>query len=489
MPTTRQPNTWGSPTSSTDYKLMMAGSTPISRLEALVGHGITGESDELRDAVTQDYQVLEKGKIRTKRRTIKAAERIQRTGTLIFPNAGMTRLLYEAERNNTACVRDLFAVRLCPTPGEGHFYVYQDMRMNPPSSVNDFLPIDEATTADKQSEFTVDEAFRVWEVGATVASNQNTKFYGVAFLEEDCVDCSSSELNAVVVVGGDGTVGLIEAHVSFDRFATIKNQQDFGSAGSVGTSVYTVGRTILVGFADDDDPAAATSGGTYISSDLMESTPTVDSNLTEPVHAVSFFQGEYIAVGGVGGSQGKVWRSVDGVTWNVQTLTNLPADECLTSISVDDDNNAFYAGAEGGGIIKGVWNGSNVQFVSLTAPSSPTSINSIAVLDDDRFVAGGAASYGCESFSGGSSFVETPLPANVVIRALAGARYRTVVGAGTKLYVRDVLTDNQYEEVSFRNGESVTGKFTSINMANNEYIVACTDAGEVVLAKPYHPWA
>lgn len=480
-------NQWGSPTSSRDYEIVMPGATPIARPLSIVGHGITGESDELRDAVTEDFQVLERGLVRTKQRTVVAAERISRTGTVLYPNVGMTPLLNFAEKNNQSCITNLFARRLCAKPGESHFFVYEGMRLNPPSRVNDFIPLDDTTTAAFQSEFTAEDTYRVWEVGAFLANDLGTNLYAVAFTEEDCVDCSETELAGLVAVGGNGAAGSVDIYYSDDRFATIENQQAVGSAGDIGTSVYTEGNIILVGWADNATPGSATAGGTYISGDLMASSPTADNDLSEPIWAVARFRGDYVAVGGTA-SQGKVWTSVDGVNWKQQTTANLPT-AALISLAVDDDNDVFYVGASDGTLIRGQFNGTAIQFSVITTPGTPGSIAAIAVLDDDRFTAAGAASYGIETFNGGVAISTINFPGNSEISALAGTSIRSMVGVGTNLYVRDILTNNQYDQVVPENGVVITGNFTDIAVADNEYFAAVTDDGEILFIKPYHPFA
>lgn len=484
-------NQWGGSSSSSDFQLMMddtTSNTPeTARPLSIVGHGITGESDELRDAVTQDYQEFERGRIRTKRRTIRTAERIQRTGTLLYPNALMTPLLALAEKNNTQCDVNLYAKRLCGDAGESFAWVYETVRLNPPTPVNDLIPITETTTADFQSEFTAEEVFRLWEAGAFLNSDLNTALYAVSFTEEDCADCSETELAGLVAVGGDGSSGSIDIYYSEDRFATIKNEQHVGSAGDVGTSVYTEGNVILVGFTDDVDPASAAAGGTYYSSDLAASAPTVDSNLTEPIFGLGKFRGDFIAVGGTS-SQGKVWTSPDGVTWTVQTTTNLPTS-ALTCVAVDRDNDVFYVGAANGDVIKGTYNGSSIVFSAVSVPGMPSSIDGIAVFDDDRFAVGGAASYGAESFNGGVTAISVTYPGNAAVSAIAGRQFRQMVGVATKLYGRDVLSNKQYEEVVPQNGATISGNYTSIASGDDNYFVAVTDAGEVVFIKPFHPFA
>ena len=486
-----QPNTWGGENNSKDYEPFMQGDSPVAKPISLVGHAFTAFNADLLDPV--DIPVVRKvrGKIRNFVKRIRAAQQTSLTFTMIFGSTGAvwTPALHRARRG-TECETTFYAKRLCPDNPEWlHAWIFPDAILNPPTRVGDFITIEDTVMADFQAEVRVEEELLLWQVGGSIVLDGQAALNAVAFMTSDCVDCDETEGVAGVATGGDGDVAdPLIVLVTEDRFATVDVISTPGPAGSVGEAIYTDGNVVLIGFSDGAGVATATTGGTLISGDRGQ-TFQLDGNITEPVYAVNYFNGQYIAAGGTGAGAALMWTSDDGVTWEAVVSGVLPGALALTSLAVDNERGFFYVVGEGGTVLKGYTSAGSIVLVALTPPGSPGTLNQVSVFGDNHIAVAGASGYYAESFDGGVTWVEPTVPGSTAITAMAGMEHRSLLGVTTSFMERSFLTDLQYETHALENGETITGTVQDIAMAPDDFnlFAAVTDGGEVVVWKAFFP--
>lgn len=482
-------NFFGGRNSNDQYLMYMQGSTPISHLEELIAHNLTNFARTQIDRATAITVRRRRGKI-VKEQVVIA--RAQPTGVTFTVQMGAegemsTPLLRRINRAN--CETDIFIKRICPDKPEWeHFYAALETQFDPPTFVNDLISLaDTPVPVAQQAEALTPTWLISHAVGVSILADLVPPLYAAAVMTQDCADCDEGEFDSFVVVGGDGTgdsyVGITE-----DRFGSVTVPTVPIPADNVATSVYAAGDIILVGFADDPVHASATAGGTIISADRGV-TWTVDGNLTEPIYGVSYFQGQYIAVGGVGGATPEMFTSDDGITWtNVSSLL-LTSTWTLTSVAVDNDEETIYVTATGGHLLKGTKSGGTISLTALAPTSvSTTNLLRVAVFGDDHIAVGGVGGYYAESFDGGGTWVQPSVPGSGALYGLAGAsKLRYMAGGTTVLAERSVLSNNDWKTKALVGGVSFTGDIRDIVSlpGEHEYFLIVTDDGEVMLSKSF----
>lgn len=136
---------WGGTNTSMDYEVLMQGSTPKSRLVSLENHGLTGFNQELSDPVDVRVEKIVRGKKVYSQKRLRPAQQLALTFTIMFGSDGpmWTPALQRArEAGGGECKTTFYAKRLCaPNDQYRHAYIFPDTTMNPPTRVNDFVPI------------------------------------------------------------------------------------------------------------------------------------------------------------------------------------------------------------------------------------------------------------------------------------------------------------------------------------------------------------
>lgn len=487
---------WGGQNSSKEYVLALAGTLPTTKPELLVGHSLTNFNNEQIDRVTAVVVELERGRIREKQVVVRQAIQTGVTGTIGLGARGeiYTPLLQKILRGN--CQLNLYIKRTC-TPNDewGHFYALLNATFNPPTFVNDIVTTDDSTNfVTKQAEFQATDMILSFVVGAFVLTDVTPPLWDVAALTAECSDCDEGAFQDFVVVGGIGCASnAAYVGITHNRFGSVTNPTHNIPNGNAAKAVYASGDIILVGFSDDPVPVDGATGGTVFSPD-GGATFTIDSNLTGPIHAVAEFDGQYLAAGGVGGAAATLFVSDDGTAWTPVASANLPADETITGIAVDVENEYIILVGTGGTVLKGTKSGSSIQ-LSVLIPTgvSTTDLFAVAVFGPDHFAVGGATKFYAETTDGGTTWLKPVMPGTGTIKGLAGLSFvRTVVGIGTGgLADRTVMTDNSYKLLSVANGGTIGGDITSLTNGDGEYdyFVATTDDGEVVMLHPFSPGA
>lgn len=492
---------WGGLHHSKDYELFMEGDTPISKPTSLLGtHAVTGPNQNLSDAVVRRYVEKVNGVAVDREQVIRAAQELSVTMTLFFGNALETPIKERARRQN--CTTTMYSKRLCPAKSqEAHAYIWEKMIINPPVRVNDPITIQDTALADWQSEFRITAEKLIKQVGAFKNKVADAiPLYAISFTTEDCVLCTASPNAGAVAVGGAGVGEEIVVLLSDDRFASSSAPGGTVPAptASIGTSVFTRGNVVLVGFSDlpateyneATDPAV---GGTMISSDAGQNF-TLDADIAGPIMAVGFFNNKYIAVGGVGEATATFYTSDDGVTWTSQTVPAALSATAFTCLSIDEINGRMYLGTSDGELYVVEEIGGGYLFTELTLPGTPTAIFAVAVFDEGRVGAAGktaTGNYYAETFDSGNTFINPTVGGSTQILALAGAAHHQVVANGAVARSRSILTDFEYDAVDLQLGATVTGNYTGIAFARDGYltqILATTDTGEVMNIRDFSPF-
>lgn len=491
------PPSWGGTNTSKDYEFLMQGATILSEPISLAGeHSIDTPTQNLTEPVLRRYVTFVKGRLVDREQVIRSADQLSLTMNVNFGQGLETPLLQRARR----LLRTTMAARrVCADPRESHVYIWPDAIPNPPTRVNAPITIEDTVMAQWQSEFRTDEEYIVKEVGvfsAKTAATTPVPLYAVAFLDEECSTASGTQFSDLVAVGGDG-VGSISILLSNNRFTTsFVPSSAPAPVGSIGTSVFTSGDVVLVGFSDEPRDAIATStiGGTLFSSDGGQNF-ALDTNITAPIFAVGKFGSVYLAAGGVGATPGVPYMGVstDGVNWTAVTSPAFPVTGIFVSLSVDEIEGRVYALTAAGALFVGTLNGGTLVFSPLTLPATvPASMFKVHVMAKGAIAVSGGAGYYAESLDSGATFEIKPVGAgSSAVRAIAGGPYRTVIGASNFVNDRTLLSDNTFRRVQPQNG-LVNDVITDIVAVNDprelNFYAATTVDGEVVVIRDFSPY-
>lgn len=488
------PPKWGGETTSKDYEMLMAGTTPISEPVSLIGHSLTGLTPETQDAVTMPVVEKVRGRIVNRIKTLRAAQVTALTGTIGFGNALWTPALHKA-RLQGGCETTFYINRLCAAdPDEAITFVMPEVVLAAPTRVNDPITVDETNLIEWQSEFRAPNEYILWAQGAFELTDLSDPMYAVAFTTEECADCDDNPYQNIVVAGGTNSVAVVR---STDRFATYSFLNTSAAPAShTARTVWTEGDVIVVGFSNNADYLSATTGGTLFSADGGASAMAVDTNLTHPVNGVTRWNGQYLAVGGAGGAQARVWTSTNGISWSAVTSAALPANAALAAVAVDEETGEFYTVGENGLVLKGRLSGSSVALTALTPTGvGTTDLYSVHVFGEDHIAIGGASGYYVESFDGGDTWTQPSFPGTNIVYAIAGNVHRALTASGTVFYVRDVQNKFVFTAATskIRDGAAVGAAIRGIysdprdKYDGHNYMVAVTANGEVYLFRPLFP--
>lgn len=496
------PPKWGGENTSADYQIFMKGTSAKADPISLEGHGMASFNQELSDPVDIRLERIERGRKVFYTKRLRSADLLAITFNLLMPAGGplWTPALQRARASRSGCESTFYAKRLCVDNADlEHAYIWPDCAMNPPTRVQDFIPISDnaVTPAEWQSEVRAPQEQILWNVGVYEVHDGSVPFYAIAFRTDECAGCDDdAPYSRLVAVGGvDGANDLIVA-VSDDRFATNDVVTTPAPQDHVGTSVWTDGNLCLVGFASHPDVAnvASTTGGTLFSANINDDTPvfTLDADITEPVRGVAKFGQFYLAVGGTASGAAMLWYSVDGINWTSQSSAALPGTHALTGIAVDNDEGFIYMVGENGTCLKGRVSAGAISIEAL-APTgvSTTQLNAVAVLGPDHIAVGGESGYYAESEDGGVTWTQPSVPTAGDILSIAGSDERTLVGtSAAEIFHADFLTDFGFEDYTLETGATLTNGVQGLASTPEDfnYFAAVTAAaGEVAYGRPFYP--
>jgi len=491
------PPSWGGTNTSKDYDPLMALDNPLQPWVSLAGeHAIDTPNQNLTDPVVRRYVKFVKGRLVDREQVIRPADQLSLTMTVNFGMGLETPLLVRARRGLRTT---LAARRVCPEKGAAHAYIWPNMIPNPPSRVNAPITIEDTVMAQWQAEFRADEELVLKEVGlfgAKAADSTVVPIQAVAFLDDECVTSGGSQYSDMIAVGGDGT-GAIYIRRSTNRFTTSTAATTAPApTGSIGTSIFTMGDVVLVGFSTHPVNQAqnGTAGGTLFSSDGGVNF-ALDVNITPPIYDVAKFGNVYIAVGGVGApTAGAPYFGVstDGLNWTQVSSPAFPATGIFTSVSVDEVAGKVYVLTRAGALFVGVLNGGNLIFSPITLPTPLPSISyRVHVLAPDTVAVAGSGGYYAEMYNGGSFVQKSAGAGSSDIRALAGGLYRTLVGAAAVVNERTLLSDYEFARVLPQNAltnAAITCIAATKEQSELNFFAASTVNGEILLVRDFSPY-
>lgn len=490
------PEFWIDDVTSKDYEPYLMGTTELDPISSIKNHAITSPSQNLTDVITRRYHKKKGGRIVEAEKVLRPAQELSVTYTIVTGPYVESQILRRARDSASGCKTTVFLIYQCPeNDRENHAYIYADGIMNPPVRVNDPFPIDETTMAEWQFEFRIETEILLKEEavfkGGTEANDD--PLYAIAFMTQDCVNCDSAPYQTLIATGGDGTAEMSIVK-STDRMNTLTALTPTSPTGSVGTSIWTKDDIVLIGFADLDktqfgEITPPATGGTQFSVD-GGTTFVVDNDITVCVMAVGQFGGQYFAAGGAGGSQAMFWTSDNGLDWTSVTDDDLPADEAITDVAVDEENEELFVVCEGGTALKGFYQGDTIVFAPLTLPGSPTLVFKADVGRPGRVIVTGSAGYMAESLDGGVTWTERATSGSNNLLGVASKKWRTILGNGTAVQERSVLpySNNNFTPLTVQNGQSLTGNVTGVAKTTDDdtelhYFAVVTDIGETAFVR------
>lgn len=480
-----------------DYQLLMRADDPLTSPIDLTGHAITGMSAERQEALKADYIERVNGQNVSRRSTIRQGQVLEWTFTLGHGSKGaIWTPTLQKSFDSTLCPTDFFQKKNCsPNADEAHAWIYHDVIIDESEPASDPVVITGGEVVTQQSPCTSTKRSIMYGIGAYPRPDGTQPYYDVTFLSPDCPGCGAIPNSDLVAVGGDGSSTMLVAKSS-DRGGTVEelDTSAFG-AGIIGNTVVNQGSVLVIGYSDDV-LASATDGGVAVSVDLENLVEaTVDTSFG-PIWGASAIPGLFMVVGGPSGGQSTAFISVDGSNYEEIESANLPATQAALAVAADPDTGAFYVVGEGGLCLKGQISGEGFVFTALT----PTNIGSddlfsVHVFAKDFIGVGGEDGYFAISTDGGSTWlVPTTNAGTNTVHAIAGDRYRLVIGADDQIGMADILSNFAFENIVLKNAATLTGPVRGIAMSKDQKtgfnyfaIVSADAAGELLVAQPAHP--
>lgn len=489
---------WGGVQTSDKYQVLVSGDTPLSPLQDLTGHALTGFNSETSEAVDYNMVMLEGNRIVNRMIRVKPVEMNAITFTL-----GMGGYLYSEMRRrldqNPKCPMLLYARRLCSeNPSAGHTYIWEDVSFGPVTRTDDFIPIDgSANVVQWQTEAHSSREVILWALTGSVLSDLTPPLYAVTFVPEDCDDCSfETPYQIFYATGGTGaTADPMIVYRTQNRFTSVSTLTTPAPNGTVGMSVWAQGERVMVGFSDDSDPNVAATGG-VVFSENNGSTWSIDVGITEAVFGVGRFNNLFVAIGG-SSTGGRFWHSANGVNWTTLSSSAVSSAPILRAIAFDYSEHVAWIVGNSGTLLRVTPNGSSftVTDVSSSLPGTPGHLHAVAVLGQRRVAVGGASGYYAESYDGGLTWHQLAIPGSGAVTSISGNGHRTVVTVGTTFAFRDADSDNAFKIKPLANGAALAGTIrgtahpTDHHQNSFNYFCFVTGSGEIGLFKPNYPKA
>lgn len=492
------PSTWGPEdgVSNADYILQAQGDLGASQnpIQDLDGHGIGTESQESQEALKDTVRSFIRGQLRTISRVVAPMIFLSRT----YPVALRSDLWNPMKRFSefVGCKKDFFLRYVCAVDD-----IYSHVKIISRGTIDPLIPVENMVEAKGDRAVithstNIDSEETRWQFKA-VASKVRTEaasivLNAIAFIGTDCPGCDSTFGTDLIAVGGDA-VAKPAVTLTDDRFNTV-TLPDVGELLDVAYKVFSSGALQLLSYGVGADPTAATAaqiaksvdGGTTWVVDL-----TIDDVIVDFVEVGK----DILAVGyTVTTGLPVIWLTSDRAgTWVELTDPLLTGTDRLLSVDYDESRLRLYFSGEASIFWTGKLTNNSILLADLSAnlPGSPVNLTQVKVLTQDNIMVAGDAGYLVESWDGAENFTTLNF-ATDDIAAFDGDQYRIIIGAATKLYIRDILGDNEIVELILESGVILTGNITDVAMNvfdDFERFSVVTDIGEIVIVVPPYPGA
>jgi len=441
------------------YVLAMAQDNITKFPQILPGHALGGVSQNLIDALLVARVYYENGENVTRFEVSRAAEETHREYTLGYPAGILSTPALDMATYKPGCAKDFFALYTCAEAQFEHFVVFTNARLNPPVETGEFTQIDEQTSIDQQSAMFIERRlmkFRLFGSRLYSASAATAQVLALTIQDPVCKSCSGGLFDNGIVFLSDSTPAAPNALITEDRFGTYATPVVAATSTYFATAAVEVGDVVILGLSDDSDPATGAAGAVRLSLDggVTWFSPLSATAPAVPIYGLAVFDNAYYAVGG----GGEIWKSEDVVNW--EQITHTATTAALTAISVDEDNQRAYIS----GLASTLLVIENNAVIDLSASLAAaglapgTALYAVAVFDDDFVAVGGAGGVYYETQDGFTNISAVSLAGLLTdVRVILGSKYRQVVGMGTSIVMRDLLSRMNYSAVALRFNQTVTG--------------------------------
>jgi hypothetical protein len=406
---------------------------------------------------------------------------------LLLPNraVSVTDRIYQMQAN---CDYDIvFVPTTCDFGCDRYFLVGEDATFGTKKLSNGILgyddneqPIEWTRTVMFTGNF---KQFNGMEVASLASAAQ--PLYSVLVLDSDNTTCQGCDCPYQTIYRG-GEAVLLE--VSTDGGATWTAVDTTAipilPTPPIITSIISVNGRIIFGYSDVADAVGTAGGVAYIDSSGV----AVVSNFTDSAGAAYVPLGTQNLINAGGkvyafGSDGEILISCDGGLNFVLSDQTTVTDTILTS-DYDSVNAIVYLGTIGGGVFG--W-----DFTSFTdytvAVGTAGDVTAIVVPYKDQVQVYDSLGALYENFGvvAGKDWIQTGAFGSAVYGAAGDSRnYRTVAGAATTIFLRDLNTLQSFEEFTTLAG-NVTQIFAPAPLEDEgeSYFVVVTDTGETIVIR------
>lgn len=309
--------------------------------------------------------------------------------------------------------------------------------------------------------------------------------YAITIAKELCEEGDACPFQDQYAGGAART--LLATHDKWGSITTIVTTA-VGGVADIITDLLYVGNQIVFTFSDVADGTGTTGGAGYSANDAA----AVASNLFDTSGVATTSAGLQAIVQGPNariyafGTAGEAFYSENYGLDFYQITTGITED--IIDAAYDSVNGYIYLACANGE----VWRYDGNTFVDIStavAPTAATDLVGVASTGIGSVAISGADGKIYESFDDGETWEATSdlgaSPVHAILGSAIGA-YRTVAGAGTSLWQRDVFRKQAWEAVTAGSADTFTGDVKGgaagdpLAEEGNGYYVFVTDDGEIV---------
>ena len=346
----------------------------------------------------------------------------------------------------------------------------------------------------RTSEFSTQakEIYRPLELIIGDASVGNN-LYAAVWDEGDGCNAAGFCPDEAIVAGQNDAFMAVLSTVT-DKFDTTTTITTGLGVGNIITDIEIFGDLVVGTWTDNIDPTAATDGGVFIyQNGAVSQGLSGGAVLGIPMYGITKQGNNFIAVG----QNGAVYQAsrVTPLVWT--QITNTLTTEDLVAIDADESTGVSYIASKTAEAYTLL--GINLTDISanVKAGATPASLESVKVLGDDHVAFGGATGFFAEHrnaslVSATNQFtVQTLNSGTGSVNDIEGNSWRTFAAIASKIFERSIITLNEdvmtFLELELVSG-AVAGNYMSLDVAHRfgapNYLVAVTDTGEAIYAKP-----
>jgi photosystem II stability/assembly factor-like uncharacterized protein len=466
-----------------------ASQNPIQELD---GHGIGTESQETQEILTNVRRVYRRGRLRTISKVVKPMIHLSKTYPVAMNSDLWNPIIAAAEEGE--CKKDFFMRYVCPVDSEfQHVKIMVNGTLDPVSAPEDLVSASgDRAVLTGQTQITAEEQRFLYNlITSKVYTAGALAYNGITFLSSDCPSCNNDDGQDLIAVGGDAVAAPTITKTD-DRFATVTNPTA-GAAADVAYTIFESGSLLFMSQGDNADPGAATTASVYRSIDGGDNW-IVDPDIDDVIRDFVEVERSVLAVGHTIAGLPVLWITNDrGGTWVELTNTLLSGTDGLTAVDYDHIRRKLYFVGEAGIFWAGKLTATGITLNDISAqlPGTPGNLSDVRVLDTDNVLVVGAAGYVAETWDGAATVLAVvPFPTSDAIAAMDGNKFRAVFGAGTVVYMRDILNGNEIEAITLEEGVTLTGNVTDVTMNvfdDMERFAIVTDVSETLIGIPPYP--